>query len=105
MSDLRVAAANYPHDAKLATLIHTARAGSAVFSELWDGGRIDYHVSDRKTIRHPVVGTLTLDCDTLTVPGNDLKVVAYTARTDTPDADKLDLIRVTAIRAITPAPS
>lgn len=102
VSDLRVAAANYPGDKKLAALIDTAKTGSATFSELWDSAHIGNHVSDRKTITHALVGKITLDCDTLLVPGVDLKVVAYTARAGSSDAEKLDLIRVSAIHAFVP---
>lgn len=52
---------------------------------------------------HVLVGELTLDCDTLLIPGAELKIVAYTARSGTPDADKLDLIRVSGIKAFMPA--
>lgn len=103
VSDLRVAAASYPGDPRLAALITTARSGSATFGELWDSGHVGYHVSDRKVVTHALVGDLTLDCDTLLVPGVDLKVVVYTARAGTPDADKLDLLRVPAIHAFATA--
>lgn len=104
VSDLRVAAATYPRDPKLAALIATARSGSATFCELWDSGHIGHHFSDRKTVSHALVGDLTLDCDTLLVPGVDLKVVVYTARAGTPDAAKLDFLRVPAVHMFTHAP-
>lgn len=53
------------------------------------------HRSDRKTVLHPVVGPLTVDCDVLTVPGADLRIVTFSAATGSADADKLDLLRVT----------
>lgn len=104
VSDLRVAAATYPRDEALAALIASARTGSTLFADLWDAGNVVPHVSDRKTVTHPLVGEVTLDCEVLVVPGADLKVVAYTARAGTPDADKLDLVRVSAINAFAPAP-
>ena len=55
-------------------------------------------VGDRKTIAHPHIGSMTLDCDILTVPGADLKLVAYTAPAGSPDAEKLDRLRVAGIR-------
>lgn len=42
---------------------------------------------------------LRLDCDVLLAPGADPRMVAYTATTETTDAGKLDLLRVTFGRA------
>ncbi|MFI7871468.1 hypothetical protein [Streptomyces salinarius] len=56
------------------------------------------HTTDRKTIRHPEVGDIRLDCDVLIVPGADLRMVTYTAATGSSDAGKLDLLRVTGGR-------
>jgi hypothetical protein len=57
-------------------------------------------VSERKTILSPAVGPVTVDCDILTAPGSDVRIVVYTARPGSPDADKLDLIRVTGIQTL-----
>ncbi|WP_342743523.1 hypothetical protein [Amycolatopsis sacchari] len=54
------------------------------------------HTSSRKTIEHPEVGAITLDCDVLSVPGADLRIVAHTAAAGSTDENKLDLLRVTA---------
>lgn len=51
-------------------------------------------MSERKTIAHPEVGLITLDCDVLTAAGSDLRIVVYTARPGTSDADSLELLRV-----------
>lgn len=98
VADLRLAAASYPDDQHLHTLIERGRTTSLRFAELWATGAVGAHVSDRKTIKHPLVGDINLDCDVLTVPGADLKVVVYTAAAETPDAEKLDFLRVDAIR-------
>ncbi|MGW3569603.1 MmyB family transcriptional regulator [Streptomyces sp. NPDC000941] len=42
----------------------------------------------------PEIGEITLDCDVLLVPGEDLRVVTYTAAAGSRDAGKLDLLRV-----------
>ena len=39
------------------------------------------------------LGDVTLDCDVLTVPGVDLRIVTYTAAPGTSGADQLDLLR------------
>jgi transcriptional regulator with XRE-family HTH domain len=100
VADLRSAAVTYPGDADLARFIEQMRADSPRFARLWDSGAVGAHLSDRKTIIHPAAGRLTLDCDILTAHGSDLRIVVYTAATGTPDAEKLDFLRVTAIRAL-----
>lgn len=35
------------------------------------------------------------DCDVLTVPGCDIRLVVYTVAAGSPDAEKLDFLRVT----------
>lgn len=46
-------------------------------------------------MEHPQVGDITCDCDVLTVLGSSLRIVAYTVATGSPDAEKLDFLRVT----------
>jgi transcriptional regulator with XRE-family HTH domain len=94
VADLRAAAGLRPDDPRLLDLVVSCRTRSPEFARLWDSGVVGVHESDRKTVRHPQVGDLTLDCDVLTVPGADLRIVAYTAARGTPDADRLDLLRV-----------
>ena len=94
VADLRAASSAYPRDRGLEDLVARAHAASPRFAQIWASGAVAGHASDRKTVSHPQVGDLTLDCDVLTVPGVDLKVVAYTTAAGTPDADKLDFLRV-----------
>ncbi|MEO3755806.1 helix-turn-helix transcriptional regulator [Streptomyces sp. B6B3] len=94
IADLRTATARYPADAGLRALIKDLRAASADFARQWDTGIVGVHASHTKTIRHPDVGTLTLDCDTLTVPGSDLRILAYTAAPGSDSADRLKLLDV-----------
>lgn len=58
------------------------------------------HEGEHKTIKHPLVGTVQLDCAVMFVPGNDLKVVVYTAASNTPDAEALDFLRVGAVHSL-----
>lgn len=103
VADLRTAAAAHPADAGLRKLIAELRRSSRLFDELWQRAAVGHHTSDRKTITHPDVGDLTLDCDVVTVPGSDLRVVVYSAAAGSPDAENLAFIRVT--RNVQPAPS
>ncbi|MFD4138723.1 helix-turn-helix domain-containing protein [Streptomyces sp. NPDC058572] len=101
VADLRAATARYPADTDLRSLIKDLRGVSADFAHLWDSGIVGVHESDTKTVHHPDVGTLTLDCDALMAPGSDLRVVAYTALPGSDAADKLGLLRVIGTQAMT----
>jgi hypothetical protein len=43
-----------------------------------------------------------IDCDVLSVPGGDLRIVVYTVVPGSEDAAKLDLLRVTGLQELTP---
>jgi hypothetical protein len=49
------------------------------------------------------VGTLILDCDVLTAPGSDLRIVAYTAAAGSEAADRLKLLNIIGTQAMTEA--
>ncbi len=100
-ADLRAAAARYPADQDLRRLVADLRANSTRFAELWDSGSVGRHEAARKTIDHPQVGSLTLDCDILTVAGSDLHVMIYTAEPGTEDAERLALLTVLGTQALT----
>ena len=52
------------------------------------------HAEDRKTIHHPAVGPITIDCDVLVDSDTDLKIVIYTAIPGSEDAGRLELAMV-----------
>lgn len=94
-ADLKAAAITYPTDPGLVALVMHLRRANPSFDALWRSGKVAHHQPDRKTIEHPDVGPITLDCDVLTVPGADLRLVVYSAPANTSDATKLDFLRVT----------
>ncbi|MBF8191032.1 helix-turn-helix domain-containing protein [Nonomuraea sp. K274] len=99
VADLKDAVSRYPADAELDRLVRELRAMSDDFAHHWaTQTAAAQHTTDRKTIHHPEVGDILLDCDILLVPGADLRMVTYTAAAGTSDAGKLDLLRVTADR-------
>jgi len=95
VADLRTALVDYPADRRLAAFVEEMRGSSPWFARLWDTGAVGRHVSARKTIEHPDVGELTCDCDVLTVPGSDIRLVMYSAPTGSVDEAKLEFLRVT----------
>lgn len=94
VADLRAAAARYPRDAGLRRLVADLRAASPRFAQLWDSRSVGTHERDRKTVHHPELGPITVDCDVLSVPAVDLRVIAFTAAPGSEDADKLRLLAV-----------
>ncbi|MDH6493977.1 helix-turn-helix transcriptional regulator [Streptomyces sp. SAI-149] len=105
VADLRTALVDYPRDRGLNNLVDELRSTSTQFARLWDEGKVGPHVSARKTVVHPQVGEVTCDCDVLTVPGCDLRLVVYTVAAGSTDAEKLEFLRVTnGVRADGPTP-
>ena len=104
VADLRAAAQRYPADRRLRSLIAELRQKSDRFAELWDSGAVGIHEAARKTIDHPLVGPVTLDCDVLSVAGSDLRIMVYTAEPGSEDAERLALLMVVGTQAIGAAP-
>lgn len=100
VADLRRVRANYPDDPELGRLLTDLRRASARFDELWQRHLIVHPDSGPKTIEHPAVGPVTVDCDVLTAVGTDLRVVVYTAAPSSPDAEKLELVRVLGLQGL-----
>jgi transcriptional regulator with XRE-family HTH domain len=98
IADLRFASARYSSDQRLAGLIRRTLDGNPRFAQLWRDGAVGRHTEDRKTIRHPEVGDITLDCDVLSDGETGLKIVIYTAVPGSEDETKLDLARVVGVR-------
>ncbi len=100
VADLRRAVGTYPDDPTLRQLVDDLRHASPRFSELWDRRAVTSTGSSTKTIVHPEVGPITLDCDVLTVAGSDLRLVIYTAEPSGSDADLLRLIQVIGLQEL-----
>ncbi|HEY4096474.1 MAG TPA: helix-turn-helix transcriptional regulator [Baekduia sp.] len=99
VADLHDAAGRYPADEQLHALIADLRAASPRFAELWEQRPVAARVASRKTVVHPEVGPMTLDCDVLLVRNSDLRVVVYTAVPGSPDAGKLALLGAVGLQS------
>jgi hypothetical protein len=102
VADLRLTASRYLADRTLRRLITNLTAGSPRFAELWDAETPPPPTdpSRSKTINHPTIGPITLDCDTLLVTLDDLRITVYTAEPGTEDADRLDLAIVLGTQSL-----
>ncbi|MEU6404224.1 helix-turn-helix transcriptional regulator [Streptomyces sp. NPDC046985] len=94
VSDLRRATGRFPRDSRLAALIRELSAGNSRFAALWATGEVAAHREDHKTIDHPSVGPIKVDCDVLVDGDCELKIVVMTAVPGSEDETKL---RLTAI--------
>lgn len=103
VASLRTAAARYPTDPGLLRLVADLRAGSPEFAERWESTPAGGWRSHRKTVLHPRLGPLALDCDTLLVPDDDQSVVVYSAAAGTPEAGALALLSVVGTEVFLPA--
>ncbi|WP_433153773.1 helix-turn-helix transcriptional regulator [Actinomadura nitritigenes] len=92
--ELRSAIARYPSDPAVTGLVDELRDAGPEFARLWE--RHDVQVAPRltKTFRHPVVGELTVDCDSLALTDRDQHLVLYSAPPGSPAAEALALLNV-----------
>lgn len=101
VTDLRATARKYPADRRLAALIAELRTKSPRFARLWDSGESCHDIPTAKTVIHPTVGEVNLDCDILAVASSDQRIVVYTAEPGSRDAQRLELISVVGTQTLT----
>src|SRR3954454_17733180 len=101
VASLHDALGRHPDDPLLGELIADLRVASERVAALWEQHPGARHVSSRKTIHHPRVGPLTLDCDVLRVAGTDLALVVYTAEPGSSEASALAIIGTLGLQSFT----
>jgi hypothetical protein len=101
VGSLRSARARYQDDLDLLRMISELRARSPRFEQLWNERRSEQWRSATKSVDHPELGLLVLECDTLLVPDTDQVVIVYSAAPDTPAASALALLRITGTQQFT----
>ncbi|MFF0065691.1 helix-turn-helix transcriptional regulator [Streptomyces sp. NPDC005279] len=92
VADLRASLGRFPDDPHLIRLIDELQSVSPRFMELWARTDVASSTSQLKSVEHPEVGRLTLNCDVLEVTGSALRLVVYTAAPGTPDHQALALL-------------
>jgi transcriptional regulator with XRE-family HTH domain len=101
VASLRAASGRYPTDPGLQRLLNDLRANSPDFCRLWEEGRAAERRSSTKTIRHPELGAIEFDCDSLHLPDTDQRMIVYSAAPNTPAADALAMLRVVGLQRLT----
>jgi transcriptional regulator with XRE-family HTH domain len=96
VADLRATAGRRAGDPLVAGLVERLQAASADFRRLWDEHEVAVRRADRKTILHPRVGGLVMDCETLVTPDQRQQLLVLTPA-DAETRERLDLLRVLGI--------
>ena len=94
VAQLRATVARYPDDPEIAGLIAELIHGSDDFARLWERHDVQSTPALTKTFNNPVVGPVTLDCDTAVLTDRDQHLVLYSAPTDSPAAHTLALLEI-----------
>jgi transcriptional regulator with XRE-family HTH domain len=92
--ELRAALARYPTDPTVTGLVAELRDGSPEFARLWDRHDVQAAPMLTKTFRHPVVGEITVDCDSLALTDCDQHLVLYSAPPGSDSAEALAFLNV-----------
>lgn len=93
VADLRAVAGRRSGDPTVAGIVDRLQAASADFRRLWAEHEVAVRRADRKTLRHPRVGALLMDCETLSTPDQEQQLLVLTPA-DTETRERLDLLRV-----------
>ncbi len=91
---LRATLARYPTDPAVTGLVDELREAGPDFARLWERHDVQAAPVLTKTFRHPVVGEITVDCDSLALTDSDQHLVLYSAPPGSPDAEALALLNV-----------
>ena len=91
---LRAASAVEGRISRAADLVETLLARSAEFAELWEEHEVTARFAERKTLVHPAVGEMDLDCEALLTQDQNQTLIVLTAAPRSEAADKLQLLAV-----------
>ncbi len=96
VADLRAAAGRRSGDATVTGLVERLRAASSEFRTLWAEHQVAVRRADRKTLLHPRVGPLVMDCETLVTPDQGQQLLVLTPA-DVETRERLELLLVVGI--------
>jgi transcriptional regulator with XRE-family HTH domain len=90
---LRFDAGRHPDDPELASLIGELSIKSDDFRRLWSSYDVHDKTFGSKRVRHPLVGDLAFDYETLVLPGDDNQTLCvYTVEPNSPTEQSLRLL-------------
>ncbi|MFJ4947057.1 helix-turn-helix domain-containing protein [Streptomyces sp. NPDC088760] len=93
IAQLRMESARYPGDPRLTALVDELSARDEQFRQWWTEHDVAMRGKGTKKLRHPVIGELTLDWDTLTCATDpEQNIIVWTAAPGSPSHDALRLL-------------
>jgi transcriptional regulator with XRE-family HTH domain len=105
VENLRLDAGRNPHDVATQTLVGELSIASPEFAAWWQEHRVYQRTHGDKSFHHPVVGELTLQYETLTMPGDaDQALFLYSAEPRTSHREALDLLASWVLTPGSPTP-
>jgi transcriptional regulator with XRE-family HTH domain len=101
VADLRAAAGRRAGDPEVDALVSRLREASGDFRLLWADHEVAVRRADQKTLAHPRVGPIRLDCETLVTPDLGQELLVLTPADDE-SRERLDLLRVLGTEEFAP---
>lgn len=93
VESLRLEFGAHPNDRTLTELIDDLRNQSPEFDQWWNEHRVYQRTYGTKRLRHPVVGDLSIDYETLTLPGDkETTMFLYSTEPHSPSQRALNLL-------------
>lgn len=92
VSDLRASLTRGGPDARAEAIVRRLQAESPEFARLWDQHDVAVRADDHKTIVHPGLGAIELDCQKLSTQNQAQALLVLTASPSTEAHEKLKLL-------------
>ncbi len=93
VENLRLDLGTYPEDRAAQELVDDLKQQSRQFHQWWDEHRVYQRTFGSKHFRHPIVGELTVDYETLTFPGDpDQALFIYRTEAGSASRQAMDLL-------------
>ncbi|MEU6642591.1 helix-turn-helix transcriptional regulator [Saccharomonospora sp. NPDC046836] len=93
VESLRFEVGRDPDDSATAALVTELREHSREFDQWWEQHRVHQRTHGSKRLRHPLVGDLTVEYETLALPGDpDITLFVYTTEAGSPSQRAMDLL-------------
>ncbi|MEU9886723.1 helix-turn-helix transcriptional regulator [Sphaerisporangium sp. NPDC051011] len=103
VESLRFEVGRDPDDSATIALVTELREQSLEFDQWWEQHRVHQRTHGSKRLRHPLVGELTVEYETLALPGDpDTALYIYTTEPGSPSRRALDLLASWAASGLGP---
>lgn len=94
VANLRAAYGSMGPSSRAGELVRALQKASPEFAELWERHEVERRFADHKTLVHPELGPIELDCQVLFTENQSQALLVLTAAPRTEDHEKLQLLAV-----------